>query len=124
MQAQQIQAEFELRDAKPSAEQHRQEILTRSSFREGSRISYKSRLSSWKSYSGTRQDVAAIFAHSKKVDSQVVVPRAGEIDVGLGAAGDASHSVEPLHGIACGGTGLSESWGSNAILNGISNPAA
>ena len=68
--------------------------------------------------------MAAIFGRSKKVDNQVVAPRTGETDVGLGAAGDASHSVEPFRGIACGETGLSEPWGSNAILNDISNPAA
>ena len=74
MQVQQMQAEFELRDAKLRAEQRRQEILARSNFREGSRISYKSRLSSRKSYSGTGPDVAAIFGRSKKVDNQVVAP--------------------------------------------------
>ena len=131
MQAQQMQAqmqakqaEFELRYAKLRAEQRRQEILARSNFREGSRISYKSRLSSRKSYSGTGPDVAASFGRSKKVDNQVVAPRTGETDVGLGAAGDASHSVEPFRGIACWETGLSEPWGSNAILNDVSNPAA
>ena len=124
MQAQQMQAEFELRDAKLRAEQRRQEILATSSFREGSRISHKSRLSSRKFYSGTGPDVATIFGRSKKVDNQVVAPRTGETDVGLGAAGDVSHSVEPLCGIACGETALSEPWGSNAILNDFSNPAA
>ena len=68
--------------------------------------------------------MAAIFGRSKKVDNQVVAPRTGETDVGLGAAGDASHSVEPLRGIACEGIALSEPWGSNATLNDISNPAA
>ena len=124
MQAQQMQVEFELRDAKPRAEQRRQEILATSRFREGSRISYKSRLSSWKSYLGTRPDVAAIFARSRKMDNQVVAPRTGETDVGLGVAGDVSLSVEPLRGIACGGSALSESLAFNAILNDISNPAA
>ena len=124
MQAQQMQAEFELRNAKLRAEQRRQEILATSNFREGSRISHKSRLSSRKFYSGTGPDVATIFGRSKKVDNQVVAPRTGETDVGLGAAGDASHLVEPLREIACGETALSEPWGSNAILNDISNPAA
>ena len=55
---------------------------------------------------------------------QVVAPRTGETDMGLGAADGASHLVEPLREIACGGTALSKSWGSNAILNDISNPAA
>ena len=123
MQAQ-MQAEFEPRDAKLRAEQCRQEILATSSFREGSRISHKSRLSSRKSYSGTGPDVAAIFGRNKKVDNQVVAPRTGETDLGLGAAGDASHLVEPLRGIACGETALSEPLGSNAILNDFSNPAA
>ena len=68
--------------------------------------------------------MAVIFGRSKKVDNQVVAHRTGETDVGLGAAGDASHSVEPLCGIACGETALFELWGSNAILNNISNPAA
>ena len=124
VQIQAKQAEFELRDAKLRAEQRRQEILATSSFREGSRISHKSKLSSWKSYSGTGPDVAAIFGCSKKVDKQVVAPRTGETEVGVGAAGDASHSVEPFRGIACGETGLSEPLGSNAILNDVSNPAA
>ena len=120
----QMQAEFELRDAKLRAEQRRQEILVMSNFREGSRISYKSRFSSRKFYSGTGPDVATILGRSKKVDNQVVAPRTGETDVGLGAAGDASHSVELWRGISCGETALSEPWGSNAILNDISNPAA
>ena len=68
--------------------------------------------------------MAAIFGRSKKVDNQVVAPRTGETDVGLGAVGDASHSAEPLRRISCGETALSEPWGSNAILNDISNPAA
>ena len=68
--------------------------------------------------------MAAIFGRCKKVNNQVVASRTGETDVGLGAAGDASHSVEPLPGIACRGTALSEPWGSNTILNNISNPAA
>ena len=117
------QAEYELRDAKLRAEQSRQEILARSSFREGSRINYKGRFSGRKSYSDTGPDVAAIFGRSKKVDNKVVAPRTGETDVGLGAAGDASHSVEPLRGVACEEIALSEPWGSNAVLNDISNPA-
>ena len=56
----QMQAEFKLR-----AEQRRQEILTWNSSRKGSRISYKSRLSSRKFYSGAGLDVAAIFGRSK-----------------------------------------------------------
>ena len=68
--------------------------------------------------------MAAIFGRSKKVDNQVVAPRIEETDVGLEDAGDASHSVELLPGITCGETALSELWGSNAILNDISNPAA
>ena len=56
-----MQAEFELRDAKPRAKQRRQEILARSSFREGFLISYKTIFSSRKSYSDTGPDVAAIF---------------------------------------------------------------
>ena len=44
--------------------------------------------------------------------------------MGLGGAGDASHLVEPLREIACEETALSKPWGSNAILNDISNPAA
>ena len=63
-QMQAKEAKFELK-----AEQRRQEILARSSFGEGSRISYKSRLSSRKSYSGTGPDVAAIFGRTKKVDN-------------------------------------------------------
>ena len=123
-QMQAKQAEFKLRDAKLRAEQRKQEILAKSSFREGSRISYKSRLSSRKSYSGTGPDLAAILRSSKREGNQVLAPRTGETDVGLGAASDLSHSVEPLRGIAYGGTALSEPWGSNAILNDISNPAA
>ena len=87
MQAQmqaQMQAEFELRDAKLKAKQRRQEILARSCFREGSQISYKSRLFSKKSYSGTGPHVATIFKRSKKGDNQVVAPRTGETDAGLG----------------------------------------
>ena len=117
------QAKFELRDVSLRAEQRRQEILAGSSFREGSRISYKSKLSSRKSYSCAGPDVATIFGRSRKVDKQVVAPRTGETDVGLGAAGDASHSVQPLRGIACGETVLSEPWDSNAILNDISSPS-
>ena len=68
--------------------------------------------------------MAATFGRCKNVDNQVVAPRTGETDEGLGAAGGASHSDEPLRRIACGDTPLSEPWGSNAILNDISNPAA
>ena len=67
MQAKQV--EFQLRDAKLRMEQRRQEILARSSFRKGSQISYKSRLSSRKFYSGTGPAVATIFGRSKKVDN-------------------------------------------------------
>ena len=80
--------------------------MARSSFREGSLISYHSRLNSKKFYSGMEPDVAAIFGPSKKVDNQVVAPRTRETDAGLGAAGDASHSVEPLRGIAGGENGV------------------
>ena len=49
--------------------------------------------------------MAAIFGRSKKVDNQVVAPRTGETDVGLRAAGDASHSVEPFCGLPVGKPG-------------------
>ena len=71
------QAKFILRDAKLKAEQRKQEILAGSSFRGGSWISYKSRLSSRKSYSGTGPDVAAIFEDSKKEDNQVEACQTG-----------------------------------------------
>ena len=107
------------------AEQRRQEILARSRFGEGSGISYKSELSCRKSYSGTGPDVAAIFGRSKKVDNQVAASQSGETDMGLGAAGGASHSLEPLRVITRDGTAFSEPWGSKTILNhNISNPIA
>ena len=68
--------------------------------------------------------MAATFRRCKNVDNQVVAPRTGKTDEGLGAAGDALHSVEPLRRIACEDTPLSEPWGSNAILNDVSNPAS
>ena len=40
--------------------------------------------------------MAAIFGPSKKVGNQVAFPQTGETDVGLEAAGCASHTVEPL----------------------------
>ena len=59
------------------------------------------------------------------MDNQVAASQTGETDAGLGAAGGASHIVEPLRAIACGKTALFKLWGSKAILNdNISNPAA
>ena len=55
-QMQAKQTEFELRDVKLRAEQRKQEILARNSFRQGSRISYKCRLSRRKSYSMQARD--------------------------------------------------------------------
>ena len=46
--------------------------------------------------------MGAIFGRRKKVNNQVVTPRPGKTDVGFWAAGDVSHSVELLPGIACG----------------------
>ena len=68
------QAEFELRNAILRAKHRRQDILARSSFREGSWISCESRLSSRKFYSGTGPDFTTIFVRGKKVNNQVVVP--------------------------------------------------
>ena len=50
------QTEFELRDGKLRLKQRRQGILARNSFRQGSRISYKSRLSRRNSYSMQARD--------------------------------------------------------------------
>ena len=96
------QAEFELRYAKLRAEQRRQEILATSSFKEDSWISYKSRFSSKNSFSDTGPYVAAIFGRNKKVDNQVAASQTGETDVGLGAAGGASHTLEPWRVVAWG----------------------
>ena len=102
MHVQLKQAEFELRYAKLRAEQRRQEILARSSFREGSQISYKSRLFSRKSYSGSGPDVAAIFGRCKKVDNHAAAFQTGETDVGCGAAASTSPTLKPLRVVAYG----------------------
>ena len=103
MQAQVIQAECQLIDAKLRTEQCWQEILARISFRDSSRISYKIRLFSRKCCSGTEPDVSAIFGCSKKVDNQVTASKIGETDVGPRAADGAWYTLEPLRVIASGG---------------------
>ena len=102
MQAQ-MQAEYDLRDAKLRTEQRWQEILARISFKDSFRISYKIRLFSRKCYSGMEPDVSAIFGCSKKVDNQVAASKIGETDVGPGAADGAWHTLEPLRVIASEG---------------------
>ena len=84
--------------------------MARTSFREGFHVSYKSTLSSRKFYSSTEPDASAIFGPSKKVDNQIAASQTEKTDVGLGAADDASHTIEPLRVVACGGTVLSEPW--------------
>ena len=47
--------------------------------------------------------MATIFGRSKKIDNQVAVSQTEKIDVGLVAAGGASHTLESLRVVAGGG---------------------
>ena len=44
--------------------------------------------------------MVAIFGRNKKVDNLVAVSQSRQTDMGIGDAGGASHSVEPLRVIA------------------------